>query len=197
LKNAPSILVFAGSARAESLNKKLAAAAARSAEAAGAEVTVLDMGEYRLPLYDGDLEDGSGVPEEVRTLKQMFARADGFLVASPEYNGSLSPLLKNLIDWLSRKDANAPDLNAFQGKVAGLLAASPGALGGVRGLAHLQQILVGLGTHVVPRQHAMKQASSKMNGNSVIDDETDAAAVAGVAELTVSVAAALSIRATP
>ena len=130
---APRILAFAGSARTASINKKLAAAAAGYAREAGAEVTVADLRDFAMPLYDGDLEEAEGMPDGARQFKQLLVEHDGLLIASPEYNSSLSPLLKNVIDWASRSESDEePPLAAFRGKAAGIMATSPGKLGGLR-----------------------------------------------------------------
>ena len=148
------LLAFCGSARRESCNRRLLAAAVAVARGAGAEVTELDLRADLLPLYDGDLEAQHGLPPAARELKQLFAAHDGFLIASPEYNGFFPPLLKNALDWVSRP---APDLPAssYAGKTAGLLAASPGALGGIRCLPHLRLLLSNLGVTVSPTQMAL------------------------------------------
>ena len=140
--NKPKILAFAGSTRTDSLNKKLARAAAAIAGEAGAEVTFVDLRDLALPLYDGDLEEASGLPEGARKLKALLRASDGFLIASPEYNSSVTAVLKNALDWASRAETDdEPPLAAFRGKAAALLSASPGALGGLRGLVHLRAIL--------------------------------------------------------
>lgn len=123
----PKILVFAGSARSASFNKKLAAAAAGMAREAGAEVTLLDLADHRLQMYDGDVEGGSGVPEDARALRKIFLAHDGMIIASPEYNSSIAPLLKNTLDWISRPDGDDAMVAAYRGKVAGIMSASPGA----------------------------------------------------------------------
>ena len=189
--NNPKILVFAGSARAGSFNKKLAAIAARFASEAKANVTLVDLADHRLPMYDGDHEASQGIPEEVKALRKVFMAQDGFIMVSPEYNSSISPLLKNTIDWVSRADANDPQLVAFRGKVAGLLATSPGALGGLRGLVHLRSILANIGMHVVPHQHAIPAAHDALAYDSSLAEGNHAAAVKSVAEATVCLAAAL------
>jgi chromate reductase, NAD(P)H dehydrogenase (quinone) len=150
------LLAFCGSARKESGNRRLLALAVKAARAAGAEVTEFDLRADLLPLYDGDLEAQHGLPQAARDLKQLFAAHDGFLIASPEYNGFFPPLLKNALDWVSRP---APDLPApYAGKTAGLLAASPGALGGIRCLPHLRLLLSNLGVTVSPAQMALGRA---------------------------------------
>ena len=137
-----NILFLAGSARKESINKKLARLAATMAEATGADVTLIDLKDYDMPIYNGDLEQENGLPENAKKLKKIFIEHDGFFIASPEYNSSYSALLKNTIDWLSRphKENELP-LTAYKGKVAALGATSPGALGGLRGLVALRMLL--------------------------------------------------------
>ena len=125
----------------DSWNKKLIRLGAESVRRAGAEVTLIDLRDVAMPLYDGDLEAHEGLPANARELKRLMIEHDGFLISSPEYNSSISGVLKNAIDWVSRPQPNEPPAPAFRGKVAGLLAASPGNLGGIRGLAVLRQIL--------------------------------------------------------
>src|SRR5579872_6970211 len=134
------ILAFAGSTREDSFNKKLVKIAAEGARAAGAEVTHVDLRELNLPLYDGDLERNSGLPAGGRKLKDLMLAHDGFLISAPEYNSSVSGVLKNAIDWASRPVPGEKELECFQGKVAAIMSASPGALGGLRGLVHLRAI---------------------------------------------------------
>src|SRR5713101_7819598 len=114
----PRILAFAGSLRVESSNKKLVRAAADAVRAAGGEVTVVDLRDFPMPLYDGDIEAASGVPENGKKLKKMFVESQGFLISSPEYNSSITGVLKNTIDWVSRPAPGEPGLVAFTGKVA-------------------------------------------------------------------------------
>ena len=187
----PRLLVFAGSVRRDSFNARLARFAAGEAGDAGAEATLLDLGDFDLPLYNGDLEAEEGLPPGAVRLKALFLAHDGFLIASPEYNGSLSPLLKNAIDWVSRPVAGQPRLVWFTGKVAGLMAASPGALGGLRGLAHLRQILSGIGVVVAPAQHAIAQAGAAFDDRGELAEEPHGAAVRRVVRETVRLAARL------
>ena len=191
MSNAPKILVFAGSARAGSMNKKLASIAADQARAAGAEVTLLDLAEHRLPMYDGDLEAGEGVPAVAEALRKTFLEHDGFIIASPEYNSSISPMLKNTLDWISRPDGDDASIVAYRGKVAGLVAASPGGLGGLRGLVHLRSILGNIGVTVVPQQHAISGAMNAFNDDGSLVKDANAAAVKGVADAVVRTAGAL------
>ena len=150
----PKILVFAGSARRDSVNKKLARAAASAVDGAGGQSTLLDLADFELPLYDGDVEAASGLPEAARRLQQAFRDHDGFCLACPEYNGSITPLLKNVIDWVSRPDGGEKGPSPYRGKTVLLVAASPGGLGGLRGLVHVRAILGNLGCLVLPDQRA-------------------------------------------
>lgn len=147
------ILAFAGSARRDSLNRKLLAVTVKAVEAVGGAVTLLDLNEYALPLYHGDLEDEKGMPENAQRILALMQEHAGLLIASPEYNSQLTPLLKNTIDWLSRADDDP-----FEGKVAAVVSASPGALGGARSMQHARHLLLHLGCHVVPAQCILPQA---------------------------------------
>jgi NAD(P)H-dependent FMN reductase len=129
----PKILAFAGSARQDSCNKKLIRYAATLVDAEQAEITVIDLADYRLPLYDQDLEAAQGLPENAKKLKALMRENDAFLISSPEYNSGITPLQKNVIDWCSRPESDdEPALDCYNGKVIGLMAASPGGLGGMR-----------------------------------------------------------------
>ena len=187
----PRLLAFAGSARRDSLNARLVHFAAGEARAAGAEATVLDLAAFGLPLYNGDLEADEGLPAGAARLKELFLAHDGFLIASPEYNGSISPLLKNTIDWVSRPVAGQPPLVWYAGKVAGLMAASPGALGGLRGLVHVRQILSGIGVIVAPAQHAVPRAGDAFDSEGALAEEPHGAAVRRVVRETVRLATKL------
>jgi NAD(P)H-dependent FMN reductase len=151
---APRILAFAGSARRESLNRKFLAIAVAAAREAGGEVTLLDLNDYALPLYHGDLEEASGLPDNAKKLVAHITAHDALLVASPEYNSMFTPLLKNTLDWCSLAEENP-----FTGKVAAVISASPGAYGGVRSLVLAQQLLLKLGCHVVPGQCSLPHAN--------------------------------------
>jgi chromate reductase len=149
----PRILAFSGSARLESLNRKLLAVAVQAVRATGAEVTLLDLNDYVLPLYHGDLEDAEGLPANAVKLIELITQHAGLLVASPEYNSMFTPLLKNTIDWCTRGEENP-----FIGKVAAVVSASPGPLGGVRSMQLAKQLLLHLGCHVVPAQCTLAKA---------------------------------------
>ncbi len=154
----PKILAFAGSARADSLNKKLVKIAAAGAIEAGADVTIIDLRDFQMPIYDGDLEQREGLPQNALELKELMLTHRGFLISSPEYNSSISPLLKNTIDWTSRQLSNEIPLACYKGKVAGIMSASPGGLGGLRGLVHVRSILENIGVLVIPEQVAVSKA---------------------------------------
>ncbi|MBL1199440.1 MAG: NAD(P)H-dependent oxidoreductase [Nostoc sp. GBBB01] len=166
----PKILAFAGSTRIDSYNKKLVKIAAAGAKAAGAEVTYLDLRDLPLPLYGEDLEAQEGMPANARTLKDLMISHQGFLIASPEYNSSLTAVLKNAIDWASRPYPNESPLAAFSGKVATIMSASPGGLGGLRGLVHLRSILGNIKVLVLPDQIAVSKAYEAFNADGTLKD---------------------------
>ncbi|WP_392531667.1 NADPH-dependent FMN reductase [Nostoc sp. C117] len=170
MASTPKILAFAGSTRIDSYNKKLVKIAAAGAKAAGAEVTYLDLRDLPLPLFDEDLEAQEGQPANARTLKELMISHEGFLIASPEYNSSLTAVLKNAIDWASRSSPNEPPLPAFIGKVATIMSASPGGLGGLRGLVHLRSILGNLKVLVLPDQIAVSKAYEAFNSDGSLKD---------------------------
>ena len=174
----PRILVFAGSTRTGSFNKKLVKIAADGARSAGAEVTEIDLRDYSLPLYDGDLEEKEGLPANARKLKNIFFAHQGLLISSPEYNSSISGALKNAIDWVSRPAPNESPLQAFDGKVAALMSASPGALGGLRGLVTLRSILGNIKVIVLPDQVAVPKAHEAFAQDDRLKDEKQHASVA-------------------
>lgn len=167
----PKILAFAGSLRKDSFNKKLVRIAAQGALEAGAEVTIIDLAEYPLPLYDQDLEDAQGLPENAVKLKKLFREHDGFLISCPEYNSSLSGVLKNAVDWVSRMEK--PDevyLNCFIDKAIVLMSASPGQLGGMRGLVHARAMFTNIFSIVLPQQKSISQAGSAFNPDGSLKD---------------------------
>ncbi|MEZ5593769.1 MAG: NAD(P)H-dependent oxidoreductase [Gammaproteobacteria bacterium] len=165
------ILAFAGSTRRDSWNKKLLHIALQGARSAGAQVTLIDLKDFPLPLYDGDLEATAGVPENALQLKELFTSHQGLLLACPEYNSSITAVLKNTLDWVSRPVPNEPPLAAFKGKVVTLISASPGALGGLRGLIHVRAILGNIGCIVLPDQQAVNKASEAFNDAGGLKDE--------------------------
>jgi NAD(P)H-dependent FMN reductase len=173
----PRILAFAGSLRRDSFNKKLVPIAAKGAREAGAEVTLIDLKAFPLPVFDQDLEAEQGMPENGKKLKQLFIDHDGLLIAAPEYNSSITAVLKNAIDWVSRPAPGEPSLVAFRGKVATLMSASPGALGGLRGLVHVRSILGNIGVIVLPEQIAVAKAPEALNPDGSLKDPKQQAGI--------------------
>jgi NAD(P)H-dependent FMN reductase len=175
------VLVFAGSARRESLNKKLARAGLEAVRRVGAEATFLDLDEYEMPVYHGDLEAERGMPANALRVRELFMAHEALLVASPENNQSISALLKNTIDWLSRDvgGGKGPDsgLAPWRGKVAALMNATPGPYGGVRHLFHLRQVLSGLGVLVMPQQVQLARADKAFDAEGRLLDEPAARAL--------------------
>lgn len=188
----PKILAFSGSARAESYNQQLVENAACAAEAAGAEVRLINLGDFPMPIMNQDLEREEGQPNNGTKLKELFIQSDGLLIAAPEYNSSITPLLKNAIDWVSRKVGDEPPLVAYKGKVVALMSASPGRLGGLRGLVHLRSILGNLGSIVLPEQHAISSASDAFDDDRKLVNERDITRVDEVVGELVSVTARLA-----
>ena len=169
--NTPKILAFAGSTRKESFNKRLAKIALLAADSAGADTTFIDLHDYDMPLYSGDFIAEHGMPDGVIAFKEMLKKHNGFLIASPEYNGSLTGTLKNAIDWATIKADDEERMACWNGKIVGLLAASPGGLGGIRGLSHLRTILAGIATFVLPNHLAVGNSTANLNNDTHIADE--------------------------
>lgn len=189
----PRILAFAGSLRSGSYNKKLIRVVAGGAQKAGAEVTVIDLADYPLPILDEDLEKRDGLPANGRKLKDLFVSHHGLIIASPEYNSSVSAALKNVIDWVSRPSTGAdgkPE-SPFGGKIGALVAASPGALGGLRGLVHARMILSNLGVLVIPNQIAVMKANEAFAEDGTLKDAKQQAAAEAVGAKTVEIASRL------
>ncbi len=187
MSTAPRILAFSGSAREESLNKKLLTAVVEAARAAGAEVTVVDFKELPLPLYDGDLEDASGLPANAQKLVEMITQHQGLLIASPEYNSQITPLLKNAIDWCTRADENP-----LIGKAAAVVSASPGAMGGIRSMTLARQLLTHLGCHVLPVQCILPGADKAFDEKGALREERHRKSVQAVATGLVALAKKLN-----
>jgi chromate reductase len=179
------LLVFAGSTRAQSWNRRLASVVADMATAQGAQVTHLELADFDVPMYNADLE-AKGTPRDVIRLKEIFYAHPAWVVCSPEYNGSYTGLLKNTIDWVSSPVKGDPAWSSgtkpFAGKVVGLMATSPGALGGVRSLSHLTPLLMNLQCWVAPRQYAMPRAGEAFNADGTLAQEAHRKAVHGVIE---------------
>lgn len=171
----PKILAFSGSTRSDSFNTQLVGSAVRELASMDCEVTRISLADYPLPLYNGDLEDQEGIPENAMKLARLFDDHDGFFIAGPEYNGSLSPLLKNTIDWISRISADGDKkLSPYRGKVCAIAAASPGAMGGMSMLYHLREILVRLGVLVISEQVAVGNAGSGFDDMDKLTDKRSA-----------------------
>lgn len=175
----PKILTFAGSIRTGSFNARLAALVAKELALANVEATLISLVDYPMPIYDGDLEARSGPPENGVKLKRMISTHQGVFIASPEYNASLTPLLKNALDWVSRvRDGGEAPLAAYRNRVFAIGAASNGSLGGYRSLMALRQILeLGCGALVLPEQIAVREAASGFDDTGALRDERAAHAL--------------------
>lgn len=166
------ILALSGSARRDSLNRKLLKVAARSAQAAGAEIQVISLADYQMPFYDGDFEKEHGVPERARALQRLLAGSNALLIASPEYNGGYTALLKNAIDWISRSRENGePGALLFAGKVAAVVSASPGPMGGIRSMLGIRGVLEKLGAIVIPQGFSLGAAHLAFAEDGKLADE--------------------------
>lgn len=179
----PRLLAFGGSLRAASYNQKLATIAADAARDAGADVTLIALRDFRMPLFDEDLEASEGMPEAAQKLKALFAKHDGLLIASPEYNSTITAALKNAIDWVSR--ATSPDekpLSVLSGKKAAIMSASPGGYGGARSLAQLRPFLENIGVTVLPDQVSIPKAYEAFTEDGQLVDPEQAAAVKSLSE---------------
>ena len=166
------LLAFSGSLRQHSYNQSIVTAAAEGARDAGAEVTIVHLADYIAPIFNEDDEMKTGIPEGAKKLKALMIEHDGFLIANPEYNSAYSAALKNAIDWASRKEEGESPLQAFKGKTATLMAASPGGLGGIRGLVSLRMLLGNIGMYVHPTQQAIGGVSSLLDTNGIVIDES-------------------------
>lgn len=184
----PRILAFSGSARRESFNRKLLAVVVEATRAVGGEVTVVDLNEYPLPLYHGDLEDKEGLPANAQKLIDLILAHDALLVASPEYNSQMTPLLKNTVDWCTRADENP-----LKGKVAAVVSASPGMFGGVRSMTLARQLLTHLGCLVIPAQCVLPHADQAFDASGRLQDARTQKAVVAVANELVHVTARLRV----
>ncbi len=185
--NPPKIVAFSGSSRTGSYNQKLLAHAVEAVRSAGAEVTVVDLRELALPLMDQDIEAASGLPAGAKKFKSLLIASDGFLIASPEYNSSFTPLLKNALDWASRTETeDEPELAAFSGKIVVLCSASPGALGGLRSLLALRVMLSNIGVLVLPDQVTLSKAYEAFDEAGKLLDPRKTKQIATLAEMLVN-----------
>ena len=164
------ILAFAGSTRTDSFNKKLLHRAVAIGHSLGATINLIDLRNYPLPLYDGDLETNEGLPDNAKKLKALFLESQGLLLACPEYNSSISAVLKNTIDWVSRPD-DLEYLIYFKNKLVSLMSASPGALGGLRGLQTERSIFTNIGSIVLPTQTTLANAQEKFTPDGMLTDD--------------------------
>ena len=187
MPNSLRILAFSGSARRESLNRKLLAVTVQAVRAAGAEVTLLDLNDLALPLYHGDIEVRDGLPANAVKLIELITQHQGLLIASPEYNSMITPLLKNTIDWSTRGDANP-----LIGKVAAVVSASPGQLGGVRSMQLARALLLHLGCHVIPAQCILPHADQAFDDQGALKDARTQKSVNAVAAQLVKVTGQLA-----
>ena len=176
----PKILAFAGSTRIDSYNKTLVKIAAAGAKSAGADVTYIDLRDLPMPMFDQDLEAQDGAPATVKQFKELLIAHGGLLIASPEYNSSVSGLLKNAIDWASRPALGEAPLACFTDKVAVIMSASPGGFGGLRGLVALRSILGNIRVLVLPDQVAIAQAHTAFNPDGTLKDPQQQAAIEGL-----------------
>jgi chromate reductase, NAD(P)H dehydrogenase (quinone) len=198
-----SILIFAGSSRVNSFNRKLAKEAARLVREADCRPTYIELSDLNIPLYNADLES-RGTPGAVIRLKEMMHSHAGWIIASPEYNGSYTALLKNTIDWASspaKAGAECSEDEAanwksgtkpFAGKVVGLLSASPGMMGGLRSLDHFAPLLRNLQCWLAPQQFALGKASDAFDAQGHLKDDATVAKVKAVVDQVVSAARKLS-----
>lgn len=187
----PRIVVMAGSRRREALSRRVAQACAQAVREAGAEVELVDLGDYPAPLYDGDLEAAAGLPEGVVRLQRVLHASDGLLVVNPEYNGSLTPLLKNTLDWCSRPNPADPERSGgkvYAGRAAAVVGSSPGALGGMRVLFHVRDVLGYLGMQVIPQQLAVGKAGEAVGAEGRLLDAAQQGMLEGLAAALVDTA---------
>lgn len=166
----PRILAFSGSLRKDSFNTRLVKVAAQGARTAGADVTVVELRDFPMPIFSEDIEKSEGMPEHAKRFRKLMSDHHGLLIASPEYNSSITAALKNVIDWVSRAETRGGSLDAYEGKVAAIMAASPGAMGGLRGLVHLRAILGNIKTIVLPEQVAISKAHEAFDDKGALKD---------------------------
>jgi chromate reductase len=165
-----NVLLFAGSTRKDSYNKMLIAEAAKLVRESNNSPTVIDLKEYQMPFYDADLEEEVGMPENASTLRQLMIQSSVIVIASPEYNSSVSAVLKNALDWASRSETASASRSAFKGKKFVLLSASPGGLGGKRGLVHLRTIIEDIGGTVLDKQVCIAKAYNAFDDQGNLKD---------------------------
>lgn len=183
MAHTPKILAFSGSARRESVNKKFIAVGARAIESAGGEVTLVDMADYDAPLYNGDLEAESGLPDAMKQFKALMKSHDGFLISSPEYNGFFPALIKNTFDWCTRAEEEGEDgMASTTGKFVALMAASPGGLGGVRCIPRLRDCMAEYGITAVSGFATLPGAFQAFSDDGTLNAERAQVTVDGLAQ---------------
>ena len=186
------LMAFAASTRSASFNRQLLPLLVEAARAAGAEVQVVDLADYPMPLYQGDDEAAHGMPAPAVALLEILAGVQGLLIVTPEYNGFFPPLLKNTLDWMSRPEPSGQSgLRHFKGKVAAIASASPGAAGGLRSLMNTRQYLGNLGLLVIPEQIGIGGAATAFDENGQLKDSRQRDSVNAVAKRLVEVAGKL------
>jgi NAD(P)H-dependent FMN reductase len=179
----PKILAFAGSLREHSYSKRVLRTAAEGAKNASGEVTLIDLRDYEMPIYDADIQANEGFPENAVRLQKLLLEHDGLLIASPEYNASLPAALKNAIDWTSRANGELKLGECYKGKVAAIMTVSPGVFGGIRCLAHLRAVLTILLVNTLPTEIAVGNVKDKFDGDDAeMTDEKMKKILHGLAE---------------
>lgn len=195
MSNPSKLLVFAGSMRQASFNRKLASVAAALARASGAEVTHIELADFDIPMYNADLE-AKGTPADVMKLKQILFEHPAWIICSPEYNGSYTALLKNTVDWVSSPVKADPawqdGFKSFSGKVVGMLSASPGGLGGLRSQSHLVPLLLNAQCWVAPKAFALGHAGDAFDAQGQLVNEAHRKNVQGVIDQVLFAAARLA-----
>jgi NAD(P)H-dependent FMN reductase len=194
MSTAPRVLAFAGSLRRDSWNKKIVKLAMEGARAEGAEVTYLDLQELPMPVYDGDLEESEGLPGNAARFRELLKQHQGLLISTPEYNSSVPGAFKNAIDWATRTEEKKGSTDAFQGKVVGLLSASPGLFGAARSLVVVRSILTHIGTIVIPETVSVSKVHEALGPDGRLKDPRQQAAVEKVGARLAQVVAALAPR---
>ncbi|MEZ5799522.1 MAG: NAD(P)H-dependent oxidoreductase [Nitratireductor sp.] len=191
----PRILVLPGSNRSGSHNVRLAATLTKHLSLLECDVTRISLADYPLPIYDADLETQKGQPENARKLARLFHEHDGVVLVSPEYNTSVTPLMKNTIDWISRVGSDQHGkLVPYRGKIFAIASASPGAYGGIRGLNHLRAILVNVGALVLTEQLAVANAENAFDDMDELTDKRASGFLDALARSVAEKSAAFSAR---
>ena len=185
------LLAFAGSTRHDSWSATLLRQAVLNASTLRADVEVVDLRSFPLPLFDADLERQQGVPPLARKLRALMQQSAGFLIASPEYNGAVSPLVKNVLDWTSRPEPGDDEKLPFRGKPAALISVSPGGFGGFRGLMNLSSILSSLGMHVLPEYVIVGNAPQAFDAQGRLVQQRQRDALAALVARQIGLAATL------